>query len=123
MPWVYHQSTGKIYHDDKLESSRGYAGNGAWRNNPGGESRKDLGPLPRGTYAIASHFTQHPTAGRDVLRLTPDPGNQMYGRTGFLIHGDNIHTPGMASDGCIVLPLVVRRKILASGDRILKVVK
>jgi hypothetical protein len=29
----------------------------------------------------------------------------------------------MASDGCIVLPLAVRRKILASGDRILKVVK
>ncbi len=123
MPWIYHQSTGKMYHDDKLVSSRGYAGSGAWKNNPGGESRKNMGPLPRGTYTIASHFIEHPTAGKHVLRLTPDPDNQMFGRSGFLIHGDRIGAPGTASDGCIVLPLSVRMDILRSGDRVLEVVK
>lgn len=123
MPWIYHQSSGKTYHDDKLVSSRGYAGSGAWKNNPGGESRKNAGPLPRGTYTIANHFIGHPTAGKHVLRLVPDPNNQMFGRSGFFIHGDSIRAPGTASNGCIILPLTVRYQILDSGDRVLKVEK
>jgi hypothetical protein len=123
MPWIYHQASGKIYHDGELVSALGYAGQGMWKNNPGGEMLKNKGPLPRGTYTIASHFIHHPTAGKHVLRLTPASGNQMFGRSGFLIHGDRISAPGTASDGCIVLPFAVRQKILSSGDRTLEVRK
>lgn len=123
MPWIYHQATGKIYHDKQLESSLGYAGSGIWKNNPSGETQKNLGPLPRGKYTIADHFIHHPHAGKHVLRLTPSPSNQMYGRSGFLIHGDSIQAPGTASNGCIILPYAVRQKVFASGDRALEVVK
>lgn len=123
MPWIYHQATGKVYHDDKLMKERGYAGSGVFKNNPGAQTRKNLGPLPRGSYTIDNHFIHHPTAGGHVLRLTPDPANEMFGRAGFLIHGDSIRAPGTASEGCIVLPLALRQKILVSGDRVLKVVK
>lgn len=123
MSWTYHQSTGKISHDGKPVSGQGYAGNGLLKNNPGGETRKGQGPLPRGTYAIAGYYVQHPSPGGHVLQLTPSPGSQMFGRSGFLIHGDSIRAPGTASSGSIVLPLAVRQKIMASGDRALVVVK
>ena len=123
MPWIYHQATGKLFHDDKLVSAHGYAGHGMWKNNPGGEMLQDKGPLPRGTYRISNHFIHHPTAGKHVLRLTPSTGNQMFGRSGFLIHGDSITAPGTASDGCIVLPLAVRQEILISSDEKLEVKK
>lgn len=123
MPWTYHQATGRIDRDGKLESSLGYAGRGPWKNDPNAAHLKDAGPLPCGSYMIASHFIDDARAGKHVLRLTPSPRNQMFGRAGFLIRGDEIRAPGTASNGCIVLPFAVRQKILASGDRTLKVVK
>lgn len=123
MPWIYHQTTGKIFHDDRVLTAVGYAGQGMWKNNPGGEMLQGKGPLPRGTYRIDNHFTNHPAAGMHVLRLTPATVNQMFGRSGFLIHGDSIAAPGTASDGCIVLPFAVRGEILSSADRTLKVNK
>lgn len=123
MPWSYHQTTGRIDHNGKFESSHGYAGRGPWKNDPNAENQKDVGPLPRGNHTIADHYIDHAKAGKHVLRLTPLPRNQMFGRSGFLIHGDKISAPGMASNGCIVLPFAVRQKMLASGDRTLDVVK
>jgi hypothetical protein len=50
----------------------------------------------------------------DNLPLTPDPGNEMYGRSGFLIHpGDRDKDP---SEGCICLPKSVMDEIEESGD-------
>jgi len=57
------------------------------------------------------------------MRLTPDPSNIMYGRAGFLIHGDSTAHFGRASDGCIVMPINVRHTIWASGDRQVEVVQ
>ena len=62
------------------------------------------------------------THGPYVLPLTPDPENLMYGRDGFLIHGDSITNPGSASEGCIILPRSARTMIAASGDNRLEVV-
>jgi hypothetical protein len=46
----------------------------------------------------------------------------MFGRTGFLIHGDSLQHPGRASNGCIILPRPIRDRIAASGDDQLTVV-
>ncbi|MGK3131451.1 tlde1 domain-containing protein [Pantoea sp. C8B4] len=57
------------------------------------------------------------------MRLQPAPSNVMYGRAGFLIHGDSVAHPGGASNGCIVMPLNIRHKIWSSGDRQVEVVQ
>lgn len=49
------------------------------------------------------------------MPLTPAPGNTMYGRTDFWIHGDSIEHPGLASLGCLCLPHAARVLIAASA--------
>jgi Protein of unknown function (DUF2778) len=51
--------------------------------------------------------------------LTPDPSNDMCGRSGFLIHGDSVSHPGDASDGCIILSRAEREAIVKSGIKLL----
>ena len=82
---------------------------------------QDIGPIPRGRYTIGS-ATDHPSPF--TLSLTPDPANDMCGRSGFLIHGDSVQLPGWASQGCIVIadPLI-RKKIAESGIDQLSVVE
>jgi hypothetical protein len=46
----------------------------------------------------------------------------MYGRSRFLIHGDNPEHVGDSSEGCIVTGYNIRALILHSGDRTLEVV-
>src|SRR5581483_6610552 len=102
-----------------LES--GYAGNGAWKNDPEATNIHDHGPLPAGLYFIG---TPHDDikVGEFAMALTPDPGNVMFGRFGFFIHGDSEDHPGQASDGCIVLSRWAREAIAASDDKDLLVV-
>jgi hypothetical protein len=58
-----------------------------------------------------------------VIRLLPEPGTQVYGRDGFLIHGDNAAGNNTASTGCIIINgAALRQEIWNSGDRILEVV-
>jgi hypothetical protein len=99
----------------------GYAGRGVGKNNPLMQNVSNVGPLPAGTYTIESPVDTE-THGLYVLWLTPDPMNEMFGRTGFGIHGDSIDNPGNASEGCIVLPRITREAIWESGDRQLLVV-
>jgi hypothetical protein len=46
----------------------------------------------------------------------------MFGRTGFLIHGDAVHAPGTASEGCVILSRTTREQIWESHDHVLQVV-
>lgn len=118
--WTYDQRTGALKHDGVF-IDRGYAGFAAGRNNPELQGVKSFGPLPRGVYRIGNPYDSG-SVGPFALRLTPDAANEMFGRDSFRIHGDSIDSPGSASRGCIVLPLVTRKKIAASGDRELHVV-
>jgi hypothetical protein len=43
----------------------------------------------------------------------------MFGRSGFLIHGDNAEMNHTASDGCIILSHDIREQIDESEDRVL----
>jgi len=121
MTWTYHQSTCEIDHDGKV-IGKGYAGKKPWQNQPGFQSLAGKGPLPQGKYTIAKHFIDDQTTGKHSLRLTPDPRNHMFGRSRFLIHGDNRTHVGDSSDGCIVTRFDIRLKILHSNDSVLEVV-
>lgn len=120
MPWQYSQSTGQVTWNGQAVSV-GYSGRGAGRNNPQLEHMRDIGPIPRGQYSIgAAHI--HPGKGPLTMTLTP-VGHTARGRTAFLIHGDSRNHPGDASEGCIILPPDIRRRISASGDTDLEVVE
>src|ERR1035438_3981863 len=92
-------------------------------NNPGFQFVHNVGPIPVGIYTI-NPPQDTVTHGPFVLPLTPSPANLMWGRSGFLCHGDSVILPGKraASDGCIILPRNVRQQIWDSGDLDLQVV-
>lgn len=118
--WVYEQKTGHLYRGGVIVGA-GYSGSPDGKNDPTKQDQAGVGPVPRGIYSIGAPADTE-THGPFVMRLTPDTGNQMFGRDGFLIHGDSVKTPGTASHGCVIMPRAVREAIWASGDRRLLVV-
>jgi hypothetical protein len=124
--WTYVQRTGELLHDG-LHIAVGYSG---WdnpetgqkgKNNPELQNIEETGPIPVGKYFIGSpHNTL--THGPFVLPLTPDPTNEMFRRSAFLIHGDSVVEPGTASRGCIIMSRAVRAQVAASGDKLLQVI-
>ena len=121
MPWRYEQRTGRMYGPDGSLAGTGYSGAGYCKNIPETQSMHNQGPIPRGIYHIGKP-QDTVTHGPFVLPLTPDPSNQMFGRYGFLIHGDSVVHPGTASEGCIIMSKDVRQAIAISGDTDLQVV-
>jgi hypothetical protein len=117
----YEQATGRMLEASGALIGRGYAGKAAGTNNPALQNVINVGPLPQGSYAINAPVDTA-THGPFVMWLTPKPTNQMFGRTGFGIHGDSIEHPGLASDGCIVLKRPEREAVWNTGDRDLDVV-
>ena len=120
--WTYVQKTGELWDGGGVLVGIGYSGHGDSLNNPADEALHNRGPIPCGEYAVLSPRTtvKH---GPCVLPLRPGLENRMYGRDGFLIHGDSIKKPGTASLGCIIMARAVRQRIWDSGDHELKVVK
>ena len=92
-----------------LVSGFGYSGQAQYLNNLLYQADHNTGPLPAGTYTITA-INNDPHRGAHTCVLTPDPANQMFGRSGFLIHGDTADRTHTASDGCIVAPLWVRQQ-------------
>lgn len=119
--WHYEQSTGHLYSDEEKLLAVGYSGHAEGVNDPALQDVHEVGPIPRGTYTIGAP-EETPEHGPYVLRLTPDPENEMFGRAGFLIHGDSVVTPGTASQGCIIMPRFAREQVWNSGDHEIEVV-
>jgi hypothetical protein len=121
--WTYEQRSGELFNAAGELVATGYSGFGPGRNAPGWQDHHDVGPIPCGTYTIGPPECVKFSGphGPFVLRLSPDHENQMWNRSGFLIHGDSGAHPGSASHGCIVLPRAIREQIAASGDSVLKV--
>ena len=125
--WKFVITTGKMYDPDGNEvGPGGYAGGNLGKNpegkdNPADESLPDIGPIPEGTYTFGELVLHHPKLGQYCFPLIPDPGNTMYGRSGFWCHGDTA-IPGNASEGCIVMPHNVRVSMYTSADHVLQVV-
>lgn len=112
---TYSQSSGRFVLDEE-EVGDGYSGNGAGMNNPDAQNIKGHGPLPRGQYTVLQAST-HPKLGPLAMELLPYSTNQMFLRGDFFIHGDNAELNHTASDGCIILPRVVREQVAAAVAR------
>lgn len=124
--FTYRQVDGLMLDPDGNPLGAGYSGGNCGRNpegknNPGMEDVAEVGPLPRGEYEIGVPVDTL-THGPFVLPLAPCSGNEMFGRSGFLIHGDSVVNPGNASEGCIILARNVREEIAASSDKKLMVI-
>ena len=122
MAFQYEQSTGRLTRDGELIST-GYSGNGPAMNNPGMQSLQMHGPIPQGTYTIQPAITDART-GPMSMHLVPSETNNMFGRSAFLIHGDNASLDHTASDGCIIMSHDVRVTVaqaVMTGDNQLTV--
>lgn len=118
MPWTYFQSTGVMQDPEGNPIATGYSGFGDGRNNTAMEQVPNIGPIPRGSYRVG-HARISTHTGPVSMDLMPIAATQTFGRSGFLVHGDNLsHT---ASHGCIILARAVREKIDRSTDRELTV--
>lgn len=120
--WTYHQSSGELYDANNVLAGTGYSGSPAGKNDPSQQDVSCVGPIPRGTYTIGEPFSSS-AHGPFCLPLQPDPANQMFGRDGFLMHGDSIEQPGCASEGCVIMPRLVRQNVWGSGDHALSVIE
>ena len=119
--WVWRQKEGTMRQAAGALLASGYSGIAMGKNEPSAQHLEGIGPIPIGAYHIGFPF-DHPERGPLCLPLTPHPDNQMFSRSGFLIHGDNKDPAkaGTASHGCIILPRFAR-EILAGPDHLLVV--
>lgn len=117
--WLYHQSTGELFYLDGVRTQpfdTGYSGYGSCKNRPELQGVKQLGPIPRGKYAIGALTEIAGGRVKNAVPLTPDPANDMMGRDGFFVHGDSTVKPGEASEGCIICKLETRQRMAASAS-------
>jgi len=111
MTMKYYQSSGEL-HLDIGEILKGFAGAPGFINNPEAQNEKDKGPIPRGFYKMTVNNGDRGNKKAPVIILTPCPGNEMFNRDNFLIHGGKFN----ASQGCIIIDGAARRKKIV--DRI-----
>jgi hypothetical protein len=111
--WKYHSDTGVLESPTGFKLGDGYSGNGAGLNNPAMENVPMHGPIPRGSWTINPFFDDPDGKGPVVAHLTPCVDTQTFGRSGFMIHGDNSALNHSASEGCIVAPRFIRDQIAA----------
>jgi hypothetical protein len=125
--WTYHQKTGHLFLSHR-KVAEGYSGAvPAGLNNPDAEHIEDVGPIPRGLYAIGElihiHEIRHDgklVKLKDVMRLEPI-NHLAHNRKGFLFHGSKDPHLRNASHGCIILLPNIRKKIAKSGIKLLHV--
>lgn len=118
--WIYVVRTGRLFQNDAFKAS-GYSGAGSAKNDPTQQDKHNLGPIPVGVYMIGKAIETTASHGPVVMPLTPVAYSETWGRNGFLVHGDSLVHPGMASHGCIILNRPMREEIAASMDRLLVV--
>lgn len=117
---TYEQSTGLLRSGDGRVLAQCYSGYQNGKNNPAMQNVIGVGPVPQGGYTLTGPEAAGPGEtsphGPYVIRLVPDPENEMYDRAGFLIHGDSIQHPGTASHGCVIpLTGVVDSDVVLAG--------
>lgn len=115
--WSYTQRSGRLRDASGKVIAVGYSGAGEFKNDPAAQNVPDSGPCPCGVYDVGAPVDTK-THGPYVLWLTPDPANEMWGRSAFGVHGDSIVEPGTASEGCIIVPRFARERLSESGERL-----
>jgi|ERR1700728_347366 len=119
--WTFTQTSGELQQDGE-QVATGYSGAGVGKNNPAMEAVHNVGPIPHGDWTIVGPPVNTRDHGPYVLALRPTSGTETFGRSGFLMHGDSIESPGCASHGCVIMPRAIRERVWTSGDRDLEVI-
>jgi hypothetical protein len=119
--WTYRQTTGELLHNSTLVA-RGYSGHEEGYNNSSLQRVRCVGPIPQGEWTFQGPPFDSQSHGPFVLHIVPKADTNTFGRSGFLLHGDSVSHPGLASEGCIIMPRPVREQVWNSGDRDLEVV-
>ncbi len=117
--YVYHQKTGKLTLNNQVITT-GYSGKGKGLNNPSMQGVKNTGPIPKGLYKIREPRIFK--GMKNCFDLTPVGDTETFGRSEFLIHGDNTKKNQSASEGCIIIDKSVRDEIAKSKIRLLRVI-
>ena len=117
MPREYSQQSGQLRHNGVLVDNHSYSGNGYAKDQPDMEHVPNHGPIPRGTWHIGPAY-KHVKLGDFTMNLVPY-GHNAHSRTDFRIHGDSKISPGGASEGCIVVSLQARKRIIANRPMVL----
>lgn len=117
----YEQATGTLTDASGNLEGTGYSGSPLARNDPSQQEIENVGPIPRGLWKVAGMIPKS-DHGPYALVLLPQNGTITFGRSGFLMHGDEIAHPGFASHGCIIMPRSTREAVWTSSDHILEVV-
>ena len=120
--WTYSVADGSLYAPKTgARIAFGYSGREKGLNNSCYENVHCIGPIPRGQWIIGKFFDDA-EKGPVVCHLIIGPASDVYGRDGFMIHGDNSAHNCSASEGCIILPRFAREAIRDSGDSQLMVI-
>ena len=105
MLWTYSQLTGVLSNNGGVSNGYTfscYSGNGLGKNNPSMQAVEFTGPIPCGLYDMGDP-EDSPEHGPYAIPLVPRGTNQMFGRSGFMLHGERREGPsGCASEGCII---------------------
>ena len=111
--WTYAQSTGDLTGSDGSLAGVGYSGRGTGLDNPSAQATVDIGPIPAGRWIIGPFFDDPGGKGPIVAHLTPVTGTETFGRSGFMIHGDNAALTHTASEGCVILAHSLRQMMMS----------
>ena len=128
LDWIYVQSTGQLMYQPPAAQGggppqsigSGYSGIPLASNNGALESLPGIGPIPVGNYTIGAQQTIVTNAGHQLpgaMRLTPEPGQFIWGRDGFIIHGSNDYQNRTGSNGCPIFTPNIRNQIGNSPDK------
>ena len=113
--WWYSISRGQFSAAfDSTPIYMAYSGKGTSRDRLEDVGLTGRGPIPPGLYRCLDP-RDYPTLGHWAVPLKPHFTTQMYGRSGFYIHGDNGSADFSASRGCVILNLAARQHI-RGGD-------
>jgi hypothetical protein len=114
--YIYEVATGKMFHGLTLLWV-GYSGKGVGLNNSLYEMIPDIGPCPRGQFVFGK-AKDDPKMGPCAIPILPQPGTQMFGRSGIYLHGDNSEHDNTASEGCIIKSPIILRERFNEGDQL-----
>lgn len=120
--WTYKQSTGELSDAGGFIVATGYSGHGDGVNNPAMQDVPNVGPIPQGLWSMGAP-ADSPSHGPFAIPLAPHADTETFGRSGFLMHGDEVAHAGeqLASLGCVIMPPDARHQAWDSGDHVLKV--
>lgn len=110
--WEYRIDDGSLSKDGELVGF-GYSGAPGYTNRSSEVDKKSKGPIPPGEW----FFDRAPWSrkGPQVMSLIRGPQTETFGRSAFMIHGDNKRRNRSASNGCIVFDRHIRDQLAADA--------